>query len=172
MVTTFKRRTPAMRNTSILLGVAWSAGFFCGGLAALALVDVFRESTFRFVSAYQSPITFWLPTFLPFLFSALAVYLRIPKLLVLICAIKAALFGFCGCSICLSYHQSSWLVLVLFLFTDLCTVPVLYLYWLRSLCAKNSASWSTYLCFGSFFLAICAIDWYFILPFTEYLFSN
>lgn len=148
-----------------LLALSWIIGMLLGIPAALAasefLVPMMRGS----VSYPVSIPGLLAATLLPFLISAYAVSLSEPWLLLFISTIKAFGFSFCACGVSLAFGQSSWLVRFLFLFSDHCLIPVLYLYWLRHIRGESMVtSWELPACIGTA-LAVGSIDYCLIAPF-------
>ncbi len=150
-----------------ILAICWIFGmihgaFFAHG-AEEALVPLIRQS----VSYRSSLLGALCAALLPFLLSALAVSFSEPWLLLVISAFKAFSFTFCASGVTLAFGQSSWLVRIFFLFSDLCLIPVLYIYWLRHLKrGKNSSLWELPCCLGWAAL-VCGIDFWFIAPFLS-----
>lgn len=102
---------------------------------------------------------------LPFLLSAFAVRLSEPWLLLIISAFKAFSFSFCACGVSLAFGQSSWLVRFLFLFSDLCVIPLLYFYWVRHIRGgRSTVRWELPVFIGAA-AAIGWVDYCFIAPF-------
>lgn len=148
-----------------LLGICWVLGMLLGVFSAHGaegtLIPLIRQS----VSSRSSALGALCAALLPFLLSALAVSFSEPWLLLLISSFKAFSFTFCACGVSLAFGQSSWLVRFLFLFSDLCLIPILYLYWLRHLRKDRiTRYWELPCCLGWATL-ICGIDYWFISPF-------
>ena len=148
-----------------LLALSWLIGMLLGIPAALAasdfLVPMMRES----IGCSVSIPGLLAATLLPFLFSAYAVSLSEPWLLLIISTLKAFSYSFCACGVSLAFGQSSWLVRFLFLFSDHCLIPLLYLYWLRHIRAKAKTSpLELSGCIGAALL-VGSIDYYLIAPF-------
>lgn len=145
MVTTpgYLNIKPGLRR--ILLGICWMLGMAAGCIYSQRFGDL-SAGMIR-----QTALT--LPTFvgsvsvalLPFLLSAFAVSICEPWLLLAISSFKAFSFSFCAWGVCLAFGKSSWLVLFLFLFSDFCLVPALYLYWLRHIHGKAAHIWENVL---------------------------
>ena len=70
--------------------------------------------------------------FLPFLFSAFAVYIQKPILLFGICFVKAFVFAFSAYGLTVSFAELGWFVRSVLLASDLCMIPVLFWFWLRN----------------------------------------
>lgn len=155
-----------------LLALSWLVGMLLGISAALAasefLVPMMRES----VKCSVSITGLLAATLLPFLLSAYAVSLSEPWLLLIISALKAFGFGYCASGVSLAFGQSSWLVRFLFLFSDHCLIPVLYLYWLRHIRGQTKAAvWELPACVG-FALLVGSIDYCLIAPFLVTLIES
>ena len=165
-----KARNCSVQNPSFRLALSWSVGFLFGWFAAMIWFNYFMKSISGLLFGSSGTFVFYLPTFLVFSISALAVYFSFPKLLLFICAMKAFWFGFCGFGICFVYLQCSWLVRLLLMFNDICSLPVLYLYWIRSLCSSKGLSFGTHICFSALLICIGAVDFVIIAPLAEHLF--
>ncbi|MGM9651200.1 MAG: hypothetical protein ACI3VX_04595 [Faecousia sp.] len=109
----------------------WVSGFLCGILVYLSagrtLVSLMRSTPMASVSI----VGMLCVTTLPFLFSATAVFLSKPVLLLPICFGKAFLFAFVSMGIFQAFGSAGWLFRWLLLFSDCASVPVLYWFWLR-----------------------------------------
>ena len=148
-----------------LLALSWFSGMLLGTCAALAasefLVPMMRQSVTRSVSI---PGLLAAST-IPFLFSAFAVSLSEPWLLLIISTLKAFGFSFCACGVSLAFGQSSWLVRFLFLFSDHCLIPLMFLYWLRHIQGQATARlWESAVCIGVAVLVGC-MDYCLVAPF-------
>lgn len=162
----------AGRASSILLMIAWVAGLLLGGVVAAVSQETLSEA-FRTASLSGSTLSgIVLPSLLPFLLSALAVYFSAPKFLTFICGVKAFSFAFCGFGLCFVYGQCSWLIRLLLMFTDVFSLPILYFYWTRYSSGERRPSWITNICIFCILLVISSIDHCFISPFTVYLVKN
>lgn len=106
---------------------------------------------------------------LPFLLSAYAVSISEPWLLLIISAYKAFGFSFCAFAVSLTFGQSGWLVRFLFLFSDHCLIPVLYLYWLRHISGERTFSFWEAVAVTAVAVLIGCIDYYLISPFLATL---
>lgn len=125
----------------IILAVCWILGMLGGCLCSQHCGDfcvrLLRQASVSAPAKVSSVST----ALLPFLLSALAVSIGEPWLLPMIGTFKAFSFSFCAWGVCLAFGQSSWLVLFLFLFSDFCLIPVLYLYWLRHIQGVLASVW-------------------------------
>jgi hypothetical protein len=136
-------------------------GIFAAYTASELLISLMRES----VECSVSIPGLLTAAVLPFLLSAFAIGFGEPWLLLIISWVKAFGFGFCACGVSLAFGQCSWLVRPLFLFSDLCVVPMLYFYWLRHIGnEKKSTRWElpAILCASG---AVAYLDYCFVAPF-------
>lgn len=153
------------KSSPWLLALCWATGMLTGMTTAASAGEFLAPLMRQSVCCSASIPGLLAAVLLPFLLSAFAVYLHEPWLLLIISAFKAFSFGFCAFGVSLAFGQSSWLVRFLFLFSDLCLVPVLYVYWLRHIHTDAvSHRWELPGCLGMALL-IGWIDYSFIAPF-------
>lgn len=147
------------------LGVSWLSGMVLGTLTANATKDDLIPMIQSSICSPVSIIGLLAAALLPFLLSAFAVLMSEPWLLLIISTFKAFSFSFCACGVSLAFGQSGWLVRFLFLFSDLCLVPLLYFYWLRHISGNIKVrQWELPICLCAA-AAIGGIDYCFIAPF-------
>lgn len=151
-----------------LLAFNWCAGLLLGmhfaAFSSPTLASLVRNAAGSIPSIIGSVVT----GTLPFLISALAVKYHRPMLLP-ICFTKGFSFSFCGYGIGLTFGQSSWLVRPLFLFSDCCIVPVLYLYWLRNIHPDAKRSWKEFWLCIVYAVCVGCVDRWFVSPFLATL---
>ena len=111
------------------LAVAFLAGLLTGAPASAGARASFDGA--RDALAWTVGISALIPPLLPLLVSAFAVYIRSPVLLIPTAFWKAFCFSYTGAGIARSWGQAGGLVGGLALFGSLCTLPVLWWYWLR-----------------------------------------
>lgn len=124
------------------------------------------------VECRVSIVSLFLSLLLPLLFSVLAVYIRKPKLLLVICFLKASLFAFTSCQIMMAYSGAGWLVRLLFLFSDICMVPAHYWYWSRHVGGEGLGDWSDAAACAAYAVFIGSTDYCLVAPFLAQLISN
>lgn len=153
------------KSSGILLALFWCCGLLVGiGLASGAsehLVSAMRR-------AAGIPVTILgllLMTVFPFLISTFAIFRSDPRLLLVIAFLKAVCFGCCSFGISLAFGSAAWLVRFLLLFSDGCTIPVLYWYWLQHISGVRSVSRWELCVLSGFYLLIGSIDYCLISPF-------
>lgn len=147
-----------------LLAFSWCAGLLLGTRTAVWCGDVLSglvRNAARSVPSFLGSAT---TALLSFFISALAVSYHRPMLLS-IAFVKAFCFGFCGYGVGLSFGQGSWLVLPLFLFSDCCITPVLYLYWVRNISPDPKWSWRDLWICVIYASCVGCIDHWFVSPF-------
>lgn len=169
-----------MTNTSVrhdlwckffkhLLVLSWCLGLLLGALAATAASNVLIPLMRRALHLPASLPGLLISIVLPFLLSAYAVSLSEPWLLLPISALKAFGFAFCSFGVTLTYGTAGWLVRLLFLFSDVCVIPILFFYWLRHIpdaSRKSGRELAGCLLLASF---VGVIDLYLISPFLAKL---
>lgn len=101
---------------------------------------------------------------LPFLFSAFAVYLKQPMLVIPVAFLKAFFFSYVGYGIFTACGSAGWLVTWLAMFGSLCSLPVLYCYWQLHLNGKPFDLRLFFLGLGCLLIIGC-IDYFVISPF-------
>ena len=121
-----------------ILSLFWTVGLICGFL-------VFRcagESAFYLIrQAVCSPVSIaslLISLMLPFLVSALAVYLSKPQFLLIIAFCKAFLMIYVSLCVCHVFGSAGWLVRILYMSGDILSTPLLYRCWLKQIRQDSS----------------------------------
>lgn len=107
--------------------------------------------------------------FLPFLFSAFAVFICLPGLLYPICFVKSLVFSAVSFGLWNSFGSAGWLVWLLLMFTDVMSLPVLYWYSRRYVSGLRSFSGAEFLMTSAVLALIGSIDYCYISPFLALL---
>lgn len=153
-----------------VLACAYFIGLFSGVLISMsasdALVSTMRAAVFGRVSIFGLLSTI----LLPLLFSAFAVYISRPVLLIPIAFFKAFLFSFLGMGILAAFGSAGWLVRCLLMFSDILTMPLLWWYWIRSSSNQGTCQRSSLVCAAAVCL-IGSLDYCVISPFLANLIS-
>lgn len=113
----------------LLSGVCWICGLLVGMYAAAGAGDLLLL-TMR-GNCLAVSISGLLITLLPFLLTAIAVFLPHPGFLIPVILWKAFTYGFCAYGLAIVYHGAAWLVRILLMFSQTATVPLLMWLWLR-----------------------------------------
>ena len=103
-------------------------------------------------------------SFLPFLFSAFVVAIGLRWLLYPICFLKAFCCSFACTAIHVAFGSAGWLMCFLLAFSDLLTMPMLFLYWLRHISDLRFFSGTECVFFLSIYTLIGCIDYYYVAP--------
>lgn len=136
------------RSCKPILIFLWIFGLFFGVWLAVGADD----SSFLMMRGADL-VTVSIPgllliTVLPFLFTAIAVFLSKPWLLSALVFAKAAMFGYSAGWVTAAYGTASWIVRILLMFSDVCTMPLLMWLWLRCcILSKRSAGRDMGRCF-------------------------
>ncbi|MGM9548844.1 MAG: hypothetical protein ACI3V5_03265 [Faecousia sp.] len=121
----------------LILAFCWIAGLLSGAYvfrsAGSSLDSLMRGALFRPVSIAGLLCV----TIFPFLFSAFAVYISEPRLLLLVCFGEAFVFSFVSLGLTQCGGSAGWLIRWLLSFSTSLTAPLLYLYWLRHLTGRK-----------------------------------
>lgn len=117
------------KGRTILLACMFLSGFAAG---IFSCIYANGNSSFylmrRWLDASVSIVVSLAFLLLPFLFSAFAVFISCPWLLVCVCFLKSFLFGYMSMVFYL-LTEAGWLIRGLLIFADCISFPVLYFYW-------------------------------------------
>ena len=148
-----------------LLPMSWLSGMLLGFsfafLAGRTHLHVFHDT----LCAQTSFVSIFLVSFFPFLLCKISTHTEQRWLIYLTCFLKSALFAYCAMAIGFACGSSAWLIRLLLLFTDSCTIPVFYYY--CSCLTRSDGCIDRWLHYGVFIYAfmIPLIDHCFISPF-------
>lgn len=161
-----------IKYRSILILIAcWLFGLSL----AIILASVFEESFLLLmrtaVSVRVSIVGLFTVSYLPFLFSAFAVYIRKPKLIMIVLFIKAFMFVFCGLSCVAAFPSAGWLVRILLQFSDFLLLPALCLFALRQITGCGNLKKDLSFCTALFVIA-GSLDYCVVSPFLVMLIDN
>lgn len=152
------------KSCYILLACSWILGLGLGvllfrysGSGIVSLVGAAVIDRFSIVGLLSSLL-------LPFLFSALAVYISRPGLLYLICLAKAAAFGYLSCALFSAFPGCGWLVRLLFLFADQTGIILLFVYWQRHISGFRRFSMAGIGVYFAVILVAAGTDYCWIAP--------
>lgn len=167
MTTSFQPNfTPSFRRErTMILAFVWILGFLLGS-CSFALADNLFSSLMRGMSLDSVSIVnlLW-PVLLPFLFSAFAVFISQPWLLLPVGFLKAFSFSFVSMGVIFCFGSAGWLFRLLLMFGDLLSVPLLFWYMRRHFAADPRFSAPECMVVFSLCLLIGSIDYGYILPF-------
>ena len=157
------------KHDHFFLAFCWCLGLLCG----IFLFRRLEPSGFPLmrsaIAGSVSIVGLICVGFLPFLFTAFAVYISEPWLLFLVCFAKACLFSFVSAGIYESIGSSGWLIRLLMMFSDSICVLLLYFSWLRLLSGHRVYCFADmFVCFSATVL-VCSVDYCIIAPFLARL---
>lgn len=153
------------RVSPFFLAVSFFLGHFLGVCFSLGASDSFY-SMMRMAVFSPASITGLLSAVtLPFLCSAIAVYLKQPLLLLPVAFLKAFCFSCVGLGVLSCFGSAGWLIWFLLQFSDCCTLPVLYWYWRRHISGTGSFDWAVSMVILSALLLVGSFDYCVISPF-------
>lgn len=155
------------KNSHLLLAFFWVLGIVAGICFAGDMDPVLQELLPQAVASQPQLWGIVWSAAAPFLLTFFAIYISEP-LLLLVCFFKAFSFGFCSHGIRLCYGESSWLVQLLFLFSDYILIPCLYFLWLRLLSRSGSHRRELVL-FFLMAIAVALVNFRLIAPFLTKL---
>lgn len=142
-------------------------GLFSGGYLFLRADDSLTSLMGRALSCRVSIVSLASVLFLPFLFSAFAVYVSRPGLFRLIAYCKALSLSYVSLGVLEAFGHGGWLALPLLMFSDLCALPLLWLYWLRHL--EPGPRGNGNLRFAIWLLFAGSVDYFIVSPFVASL---
>ena len=154
----FHRKRPFLLTVFFLLGHL--LGVLISGHASEFLFSAMRTV----VSSRVSIISLLSTLVLPFLFSAIAVYLAQPMLLFPIAFWKAFMFSYMGSGLITAWGSAGWLMAPLVMGGSFCSLSVLYWYWTRHICGERFR-WGTFSLALAALAVIGIIDLFVIEPF-------
>lgn len=153
------------KGSTMLLAASWLAGFLFGSLFFLFCDHSFLPLMHRYLICPVSIVGLILFPFLPFLFSAFAVFLSKPVLLHFIGFWKAFVFSLFSLCFFRAFGSVGWLLRMLLLFTEICSLPLLYGY--QRICLNASSFPGMELVvFLSVLILLGTVDYGYILPFA------
>lgn len=128
---------PSRRVNAMVLAFALLLGYLLGSIC----VDFMNPDLFllmRIGAKAGVSIVCLLPVLLlPFLFSAIAVFIGLKWLVIPVAFLKAFLFSYLCCHILTLFPDSGSLFAVLFLFSDILSLPVMCWFWIRCICGRD-----------------------------------
>lgn len=152
--------------SSMWLSCIWLTGLLLGSAATIFFRFFVNPLLPVLMRIYCSVPIKLLFIFLPFLLSALAVYLSRPGWVFLLCGVKAVCFAIGSCILCLHYGQAGWLARWLLMFSDVCTLPLLFLYWMQSVTGGETFTWRKHVIFMLAIMTFTIVDYRIVTPYA------
>ena len=126
MVIGFLPRFSRSQYSEFIFSFLWCCGLFFGALFSSECSNFFSFWMRTMDPSGVSIVWLFTALFLPFLFSAVAVYLHQSWLLFLLAFIKAFIFGLCLCGVASACGSAGWIICVLLFFSESSLFPVLF----------------------------------------------
>ena len=152
------------RRAAFVLIAFFLLGHVLGILLSGSAGTFFLSSMRTVVSSRVSIVSLLSSAVLPFLFSAFAVWLAQPMLLIPIAFWKAFLFSYLGYGLFSAWGSAGWLIAGLVMFGKICAMPLLCWYWLRYVCGRRFEVPVFCLILGAL-TCIGMVEYYLIVPF-------
>ena len=127
------------KSSSAVLALFWFLGLVLGVFFSTAAGNTIATLMRTAVNSHVSISGLLTAILLPFLLSAFAVYIHEPWLLIPIAFAKAFVFSYVGLGVMTSYGSAGWLVRLLLMFGDCCSMPLLFWYWTRHISGQRKA---------------------------------
>lgn len=156
-------------GTSILL-IFWVLGSALGFLFGMAGNTDYSTVIRNAVLQPQSLSGILVVALLPFLIGTLAVSCSEFWVLPVLGGIKAFAFSFIACIVSVTFGQSSWLIYVLLLFSDMLLVPVFCVFCLRYISGNQALLRREWCIWFLVAILVGCLDYCFISPFLVSLF--
>lgn len=125
------------KNIMVFLALFWFLGLLSGAAFSAAASDSLVPLMRTAVNSRVSINGLLTAILLPFLLSAFAVMIHEPWLLLPVAFGKAFLVSFVGTGVLNAYGSAGWLIRWLLMFSDCCSLPVLFWYWIRQTTGRN-----------------------------------
>lgn len=152
----------------LVLAFSWTLGLVLGLLCAESAGDAFASLVRAAGDSRVSIFGLLATVMLPFLLSAFSS--RGPWVIIVIAFLKAFLVCYTGYGVMMAFGGAGWLVRLLLLFSQCCTVPVLYWFWIDRLISQRK-HWIRTALPVLVVLIIGSFDYYVVSPFWAMLIS-
>ncbi len=164
MGTAFRQNLAAWlrKETIPFLASAWLLGLVSGSFFSVSAGNSFLLTMRAAASSHVSIFGLLASILLPLLFSAFAVYISQPWLLVPIAFGKAFFFSYLALAVLSAFGSAGWLIRWLLMFSDSLSLPVLWWYWLRAVSGRRKFADTAAAFLAA--LVIGSVDFYMISP--------
>ena len=159
---TFRMTIFGCKTGAVPLAWAFGSGLLAGSLVSGGAQAVFADQ--RLVFAQSAGASALVPTVLPLLISGLAVYAGWPLLLIPAAFWKSFSFSYVALGVILAWGNAGWMVGGLGMFASLCSLSVLWWYWLRHIGGEDFSGSTFSLALGAMLL-LSWVDLGLISPF-------
>lgn len=153
------------------MAVVWVLGLICGAGCGFhwdaSLIPLMRGCLYDAVSI----VCVFSLLCLPFMISLLASFWNARGLIYLTAFGKAFLYSFVSLGIFFSFGAAGWLVHLMLMFSEVCSLPVLYWFWTYCLEHRQGPSSLEVFSFLSLFFLIASLNSSYVMPFLASLIS-
>ena len=151
----------------LCLILSWCGGMILGcGLYEPSSLSLMRSA----ISMPVSVVGVFVSFFLPLLCTYFSVITNIPIIILVVCFLKAAAFGYTIKLVSCYFLTAGWLFRLLFLFSDSCLLFFLFFLWIYHFIGNVKQSACILNLFGLMYALVLIFDVYVIYPFIERLF--
>ena len=158
------------KSFAVLLAFAWFAGLLVGAIVALSADPSFFSLMRLMPCRPVSIIGLMLPVFLPFLFTAIAVYLSYDQLLIPAAFFKALLLSMLAVGVWITYGHGGWIIAALLFFSDFLSSGFFLWLWYSVIAGKRALLYR-FVCTFLVLLSVRFFDRVCITPFLLNLLS-
>lgn len=151
------------------LAIVWILGLLAGVFSSVSAGDSLLPTMRAALYCGVSISGLLTVTLLPLLFSALAVYISKPFLLLPIAFSKGFLYAFWAGGILRLFGASGWLMKLLLLFGDAASLPILWWYWLKASDRFSRRKYRQFLVASAAAAAVSCFDYFFVSSFLTEL---
>lgn len=152
------------RKSVFFLAFSWIAGIIAGSFLSPILSEYSVPLMRMAVESRVSIIGLVVVILVPCLLSAIAVHLSKNWIIYLLSSVKGICFGFCIQVLLQCYGSAAWLLYILVLFSDICMLTPLFLFWIRHAYGSKQMLYRDMLYYFICAAIICIIDYLLISP--------
>ena len=157
-------------NLRVALIAAWLSGLLIGSVFIYEQVPLSLSLMRSVVQQPVSIVGIFVSVFFPLLITYFSVTTGKPVFILIVCFIKALAFGYTGALISRYFYSASWLVRLLFLFSDSIFLIALFIIWLRISCRQTHVTVNEVNCCACIGFSAVLIDFFAISPCLKGLF--
>lgn len=153
------------------LALVWTLGLLCGVYCGfqwdVSLVPLMRGCLYDSVSI----VCVFSLLCLPFMISFLASFWNARRLIYLTAFGKAFLFSFVSLGVFFSFGSAGWLVQAFLMFSEVCSMPLLYWLWMRCLTDRQVTTGLEIFSLLSLLFLVASFNSSYVMPFLADLIS-
>ena len=145
-----------VRNRKVyvaILAFAWLLGIISGGYWAVGAGESFRKLLMIAPFSPASLAGLSCSAVLVVLISGFAILMNQPWMILLLAFFKGICLGILGIGAALSFSPGGWLISFLFVFSDVCSLPMIFWFWIHPF----SSGRNVYAAAASVLIAVLAV---------------